>query len=62
MSRLLASTELLVIADHRMFGICDDGPDGPFSAPTPGDDWLGVGTYEVVVGATQDGVQRRPRS
>lgn len=57
MPRLLASTELLVNADHRMFGICDDGPDGPFSAPTPGHDWLSVGTYEVAVGAAQDGVR-----
>ncbi|WP_460525769.1 hypothetical protein [Flindersiella endophytica] len=61
MSRLLASTELLVTADHRMFGLCDDGPDGPFSAPTPGSDWLGVGTYEVVVGTAQDGVQVKLR-
>lgn len=59
MSRLLASTELLVTADDRMFGLCDDGPDGPFSAPTPADGsgWLGVGTYEVTVGTVQDGVR-----
>lgn len=61
MSRLLASKELLVIADHRMFGLCDDGPDGPFSAPTPDDGWLGVGTYEVIVGTAQDGVQVKLR-
>lgn len=63
MSRLIASTELLVSADHRMFGLCDDGPDGPFSAPTPsgGDGWLGVGTYEVMVGTAQDGLRVRLR-